>query len=35
MPMEVARCPECNETIGGQNHMAMAGTQRDEEMERA
>ncbi|KAH6616003.1 hypothetical protein B0J18DRAFT_403352 [Chaetomium sp. MPI-SDFR-AT-0129] len=35
MPMEIARCPECGEAIGGQNHMAMAGTQRDEEMERA
>ncbi|KAK4118095.1 P-loop containing nucleoside triphosphate hydrolase protein [Parathielavia appendiculata] len=33
MPMEQARCPECGEAIGGTNHMAMDGTQRDMRME--
>ncbi|KAH6847784.1 hypothetical protein B0I37DRAFT_151316 [Chaetomium sp. MPI-CAGE-AT-0009] len=34
MPMERARCPECGEAIGGQDHMAMDGTERDMRMER-
>jgi hypothetical protein len=34
MPMETARCPTCGETIGGQHHQAMAGTNRAEELER-
>jgi hypothetical protein len=35
MPMEQARCPECGEAIGGQNHLTMDGTQRDMRMEGA
>lgn len=35
MPMEQARCPECGETIGGMNHMAVDGTERDMRMEQA
>ncbi|KHJ35538.1 putative nf-x1 finger and helicase domain protein [Erysiphe necator] len=33
MPMELARCPECGSNIGGQNHQAVAGVTRAEEME--
>ena len=33
MPMEEARCPECNALIGGQNHRAVDGVQRATEME--
>ncbi|KAJ4410034.1 hypothetical protein N0V85_004010 [Neurospora sp. IMI 360204] len=35
MPMELARCPECNAPIGGQNHMAVGGVTRAENFERA
>ncbi|KAK4236384.1 hypothetical protein C8A03DRAFT_45620 [Achaetomium macrosporum] len=35
MFMERARCPECGEAIGGQNHRPMEGTQRDMRMELA
>jgi hypothetical protein len=35
MPMELAKCPECGEGIGGQNHMPAEGTQRDMQMELA
>ncbi|KAK4101149.1 hypothetical protein N658DRAFT_426189 [Parathielavia hyrcaniae] len=35
MPMQLARCPECGEAIGGQNHVTTDGTQRDLGMERA
>ncbi|CAG9977265.1 unnamed protein product [Clonostachys byssicola] len=34
MPMEQARCPECNAPIGGQNHQAVDGVRRAEEIER-
>ncbi|KAL6155657.1 hypothetical protein ACJQWK_05047 [Exserohilum turcicum] len=33
MPMELARCPECGETVGGQHHTAVAGVSRASEME--
>ncbi|CAN9189919.1 unnamed protein product [Alternaria alternata] len=33
MPMEVARCPECGERVGGQSHTAVAGVSRAMEME--
>ena len=33
MPMELARCPQCGATIGGQNHMTTQGTVRAEELE--
>ncbi|CAI6083594.1 unnamed protein product [Clonostachys chloroleuca] len=33
MPMEQARCPECNAPIGGQNHQAVDGVRRAEEIE--
>lgn len=33
MPTEVARCPECGARIGGQNHQAVEGVSRAEEME--
>ncbi|KAG9186673.1 hypothetical protein G6011_09781 [Alternaria panax] len=33
MPMEVARCPECGERVGGQSHTAVAGVSRATEME--
>ena len=35
MPMELARCPECNAPIGGQNHAAVDGVTRAEDIERA
>ncbi|KAF1968342.1 hypothetical protein BU23DRAFT_592152 [Bimuria novae-zelandiae CBS 107.79] len=33
MPMQQARCPECGERIGGQNHQAVAGVRRAQHME--
>ena len=33
MPMELARCPECGAQVGVQNHEAVAGVTRAEEME--
>ncbi|KJZ69945.1 hypothetical protein HIM_10668 [Hirsutella minnesotensis 3608] len=33
MPMEMARCPECGERIGGQNHNAVEGVQRATQIE--
>ncbi|CAN9158938.1 unnamed protein product [Alternaria alternata] len=33
MPMEVARCPECGERVGGQSHTAVAGVSRAMDME--
>ncbi|KAH6893145.1 hypothetical protein B0T10DRAFT_436979, partial [Thelonectria olida] len=33
MPMEMARCPECGASIGGQNHTAVEGVSRAEQME--
>jgi hypothetical protein len=33
MPMQLARCPECGEHVGGQNHAAVAGVTRATEME--
>ncbi|KAJ4296678.1 hypothetical protein N0V90_006726 [Kalmusia sp. IMI 367209] len=33
MPMQRARCPECGEPIGGQNHQAVAGVTRARNME--
>ncbi|KAL1792144.1 hypothetical protein ACET3X_009895 [Alternaria dauci] len=33
MPMEVARCPECGERVGGRSHTAVAGVTRAMEME--
>ncbi|KAF5861160.1 hypothetical protein ETB97_000534 [Aspergillus alliaceus] len=33
MPMEQARCPECGAPIGGQNHTAVEGVSRPQEME--
>lgn len=33
MPMELARCPECNAPIGGQNHEFVQGATRATEME--
>ncbi|EGO55979.1 hypothetical protein NEUTE1DRAFT_68071 [Neurospora tetrasperma FGSC 2508] len=35
MPMELARCPECNAPIGGQGHVAVSGVTRAENIERA
>ena len=35
MPMELARCPECNAQIGGQRHEAVSGVTRAENIERA
>ncbi|KAK3947200.1 hypothetical protein QBC32DRAFT_355035 [Pseudoneurospora amorphoporcata] len=34
MPMELARCPECNAQIGGQHHQAVSGVTRAENIER-
>ncbi|KAL7946681.1 P-loop containing nucleoside triphosphate hydrolase protein [Trichoderma barbatum] len=34
MPMELARCPECDARIGGQNHQAIEGTRHAVEIER-
>ncbi|KAL8365909.1 hypothetical protein RB595_004608 [Gaeumannomyces hyphopodioides] len=34
MPMERARCPECQAPVGGQNHTLVEGVSRDTEMER-
>lgn len=31
--MQQARCPECGSKIGGQNHTAVEGVTRDEDME--
>ncbi|EJT69065.1 hypothetical protein GGTG_13333 [Gaeumannomyces tritici R3-111a-1] len=33
MPMERARCPECQAPVGGQNHMLAEGVSRDIDME--
>ncbi|KAI8936487.1 hypothetical protein NX059_006892 [Plenodomus lindquistii] len=33
MPMQLARCPECGEAVGGQNHTPTAGVTRAENME--
>ncbi|EEQ35140.1 Ab1-133 [Microsporum canis CBS 113480] len=33
MPMELARCPECGASIGGQHHTAVSGVTRATEME--
>ncbi|KAI4673398.1 uncharacterized protein J4E84_011123 [Alternaria hordeiaustralica] len=33
MPMQQARCPECGQPVGGQNHTAVAGVSRAREME--
>ena len=33
MPMQTARCPQCNAPIGGQNHQAAAGVQHAEDIE--
>jgi hypothetical protein len=33
MPMELARCPECGEPVGGRSHTAVAGVSRATEME--
>ncbi|KAH9865451.1 hypothetical protein J1614_009035 [Plenodomus biglobosus] len=33
MPMELARCPECGNPVGGQNHTPTAGVTRAENME--
>lgn len=33
MPMERARCPECGEPVGGQNHAAVRGVSCAMEME--
>jgi hypothetical protein len=33
MPMELARCPQCGEPVGGQNHTAVEGVTRAVEME--
>jgi hypothetical protein len=34
MPMQLAKCPECGKPVGGQQHTAVAGVSRAEEMER-
>ena len=34
MPMEMARCPQCDEPIGGRDHQQVAGVRRAEEIER-
>jgi hypothetical protein len=31
--MELARCPECGEGIGGRNHTALAGVRRADDIE--
>ncbi|KAF2856036.1 hypothetical protein T440DRAFT_96542 [Plenodomus tracheiphilus IPT5] len=33
MPMQLARCPECGEPVGGQNHTPTAGVTRAEDVE--
>ncbi|KAI1674825.1 AAA-12 multi-domain protein [Pyrenophora tritici-repentis] len=33
MPMQLARCPECGQPVGGQSHTAVAGVSRATEME--
>ncbi|KAE8442625.1 hypothetical protein EG329_002982 [Mollisiaceae sp. DMI_Dod_QoI] len=33
MPMELARCPECGASVGGQNHTAVGGVTRAMNME--
>ncbi|KAJ4367471.1 hypothetical protein N0V83_007054 [Neocucurbitaria cava] len=33
MPMQLARCPECGEPVGGQNHVPVGGVSRAENME--
>ncbi|KAF2632130.1 P-loop containing nucleoside triphosphate hydrolase protein [Macroventuria anomochaeta] len=33
MPMQLARCPECGEPVGGQSHRAVAGVTRATDME--
>jgi len=34
MPIEQARCPQCNAPIGGRNHVAVEGVRQAEELER-
>ncbi|KAJ9661610.1 hypothetical protein H2201_006466 [Coniosporium apollinis] len=33
MPMEMARCPQCNAQVGGRNHVAVEGVRRAEDLE--
>jgi len=33
MPMELARCPQCDAPIGGNNHVAVAGVVRADDLE--
>jgi hypothetical protein len=33
MPMERARCPQCDASIGGQNHTAVEGVTRAVDLE--
>ncbi|OQO13288.1 hypothetical protein B0A48_01516 [Cryoendolithus antarcticus] len=34
MAMELARCPDCNEQVGGTDHVAVAGVQHADQLER-
>lgn len=34
MPMEAARCPQCDAPIGGRNHQSAAGVQHARDIER-
>jgi len=33
MPMQLARCPQCDAPIGGRNHVAVAGVARADDLE--
>lgn len=33
MPMEEARCPQCDAPIGGRNHTAVAGVERANDLD--
>lgn len=33
MPMQTARCPQCDATIGGQQHRAVEGTTHAHDLE--
>lgn len=33
MAMQLARCPQCGAAIGGQNHRAVAGVRRADDLE--
>ena len=33
MPMELARCPQCDAPIGGDDHVAVAGVMRADDLE--